>query len=252
MENLEGKRFGKLIVLSDIMRHPGSNRIMWLCKCDCGNTRYVAAQHLKYYTKKGTVMSCGCTRGKFPTHPGMRTEDLSKRKIGKLTVSDKWEIRGEGKRQHTYWLCTCDCGITKWMRGSQLKYLITKQGDVSCGCNRRKFGSIRKVYMAYKHRAKKFNREFNLTFEEFVNITTKNCYYCDSPPENRQKDKNKKYTSGDILYNGIDRKNNRKGYTVGNSVPCCFRCNVAKNDSSLKEFMEWSEKLHTHLNNLPK
>lgn len=29
-------------------------------------------------------------------------------------------------------------------------------------------------------------------------------------------------------YNGVDRKDNAKGYVTGNCLPCCWPCNYAK------------------------
>ena len=53
--NLAGQRFGRLEVVS---LH-GRNRhhdALWLCNCDCGNTKIASIQHLK----GGWVKSCGC------------------------------------------------------------------------------------------------------------------------------------------------------------------------------------------------
>ena len=56
---LEGQRFGRLIVL----RRTESKRIsdrhtvtMWVCLCDCGNTKVIRSDSLK----SGRVRSCGC------------------------------------------------------------------------------------------------------------------------------------------------------------------------------------------------
>ena len=37
-EDLTGKRFGKLLVLSKAEGHDEHGRILWNCVCDCGNT----------------------------------------------------------------------------------------------------------------------------------------------------------------------------------------------------------------------
>lgn len=47
---------------------------------------------------------------------------------------------------------------------------------------------------------------------------------------------------------GIDRIDSNKGYIVGNCVPCCSRCNSAKNDMSHEEFLEWVKRIYNHLN----
>lgn len=56
-------------------------------------------------------------------------QDLSGKKIGRFTVSDKTEVR---KIRHRYYLCTCDCGKDKWVNA---RSLITGK-SVSCGCYR--------------------------------------------------------------------------------------------------------------------
>lgn len=52
---LEGKRFGRLVVLK---RADNTKKGMtyWLCKCDCGNTKIVRGTHLQ----AGKIKSCGC------------------------------------------------------------------------------------------------------------------------------------------------------------------------------------------------
>ena len=55
-QSIEGRRFGRLTVLSfcDVK----SSNARWLCICDCGRERVVAACHLK----SGHTTSCGCVR----------------------------------------------------------------------------------------------------------------------------------------------------------------------------------------------
>lgn len=52
---LEGKRFGRLVVLK---RADNSKKGLtyWLCKCDCGNTKVIRGTHLV----AGKIKSCGC------------------------------------------------------------------------------------------------------------------------------------------------------------------------------------------------
>jgi endonuclease I len=42
---------------------------------------------------------------------------------------------------------------------------------------------------------------------------------------------------------GLDRVNNNLGYDLENAVPCCRRCNTAKGNGTLKEFIEWAIQL---------
>ena len=76
LENLTGKRFGRLTVLE---RAPSVNkRTMWLCQCDCGNKKVVEA----YTLKIGESKSCGCLRkeaGKYTSTHGMSKHPLYKK-----------------------------------------------------------------------------------------------------------------------------------------------------------------------------
>lgn len=57
--DLTGKRFGKLTVVqaADSRTSPGgSKKAYWLCNCDCGCSKEIAAASLI----RGVVISCGC------------------------------------------------------------------------------------------------------------------------------------------------------------------------------------------------
>lgn len=57
--NLINKKFGKLIVLEELLdRHPSTRGIMWKCKCDCGNIKNISGRHLII----GKTKSCGCNK----------------------------------------------------------------------------------------------------------------------------------------------------------------------------------------------
>lgn len=56
--DLSGRRFGRLVALSDIPRAQGNWRVKWVCQCDCGNTTTVAAGHLVHER----IQSCGCLK----------------------------------------------------------------------------------------------------------------------------------------------------------------------------------------------
>lgn len=57
MVDLSGKKFGKLTAIRPTdLRING--RVIWECKCDCGNTAFVIGANLK----RGSTKSCGCLR----------------------------------------------------------------------------------------------------------------------------------------------------------------------------------------------
>jgi len=163
------------------------------------------------------------------------------------------------KRPSKIWLCRCDCGKEKEYSTTELLC-----GVKSCGCLRQKnldtFGdrnkgktpantlelgesTIRTIYCQYKHSAKKRNIPFHLESAEFRELIFQNCHYCDKPPSQTKTDKHRK--EGNVLYNGIDRQNNRKGYKTSNCVPCCKICNRAKDTMSVNEFYEWASRINS-------
>lgn len=59
----------------------------------------------------------------------MQVNDLTNQKFGSLLVIER---RGSDKKGQAMWLCRCDCGTEKIIRGHDLK-----GGVKSCGCSRR-------------------------------------------------------------------------------------------------------------------
>lgn len=55
--NLGGKKFGRLLVISEAGRNHDS-RVLWNCLCDCGKTKIVLSSHLL----RGAIRSCNCLR----------------------------------------------------------------------------------------------------------------------------------------------------------------------------------------------
>lgn len=57
--DLTGKQFGRLTVIGraeDQVAPNGRRRVMWVCKCECGNVKVVNGDNLK----GGKTLSCGC------------------------------------------------------------------------------------------------------------------------------------------------------------------------------------------------
>ena len=167
--------------------------------------------------------------------------DHTNKKYGRLTFVEYVGF----KRNQTYWRVRCDCGTTKEVavRG------VLAGDSMSCGClaTEKRVQSCKSrtlpkeeanfvnLFHTYKCRAKKRNIEFNLSKEEFRALVTCDCKYCGQKPSQVNRRAYKGKESG-FLYTGIDRVDNEQGYTVLNSVPCCFRCNTMKLDMSENEF----------------
>lgn len=166
-------------------------------------------------------------------------------KFNKLTAIEF--VRKSGC--YFYWRFKCDCGKEVVTRHSQ----IATGRTVSCGCfAREQFdkihgipeneGAKRDIFYTYKKNAESRNYSFELKREEFDRITQENCFYCGVVPSQKYR-QDRNHRSKDYLYNGIDRFDNKLGYTLENSRPCCTNCNQAKMDMSVEKFIEWLERL---------
>lgn len=96
-------------------------------------------------------------------------------------------------------------------------------------------------FVTYKRSARKRGLKFELAYGEFRYLVENNCYYCGIEPLYWvKKDKRK------AKLNGVDRRDNRKGYTSINSVACCKFCNQAKSDKTENVFIEWATSVCAH------
>ena len=103
-----GKRFGRLVVLSEIKSNRQEKR--YLCQCDCGNKHEVSGTLLR----NGKVRSCGCFQKEMARkhclsmagRPGPRAIDLIGQKFCSLTVLEKSEKTNTGGQK---WKCVCEC-----------------------------------------------------------------------------------------------------------------------------------------------
>lgn len=104
------------------------------------------------------------------------------------------------------------------------------------------------LYRTYKKNAEIRNLNFDISFDEFNDLTSKNCVYCGSEPvvsNSERYKKSKQFTTDpDAKFNGIDRVDSSQGYTIDNCVPCCTKCNSMKLDYSKQEFLKHIEKIY--------
>ena len=151
-----------------------------------------------------------------------------------------------GKNNHLYYECKCLCGNIKNICLTHL----TSGKIKSCGClkkeldyaKHKKDSASKSLYRHYKQNAKYKNREFSLTFDEFLNITSQNCFYCGRKPISELNYKNRSFYS----YNGIDRKDNIQGYTKNNALPCCSDCNYFKSNLDYDKFLEMIKRIYEY------
>lgn len=150
-------------------------------------------------------------------------------------------IRVGGRHRGIVWLWKCDCGTEI----ERVAHDIKRGHQKSCGCL--KIESTRQraskpegvaafhlLYTSYKFKAEDRGYSFDLSKEEFRNITVQNCYYCGREPFQVM---TRKGMNGKYVYSGVDRIDNNQGYSINNCVPCCGICNQMKMDLGYSEFL---------------
>ena len=153
---LAGKRFGKLKVMREIGKK--KNKILYLCRCDCGREIEVTDFRLKAGTK-----SCGCLVGEKAKEN--QTADLIGNKFNNLTVVEK----GENRNHRQYWKCRCDCGREIEANTTQLtKGMVRSCNNIECKYALSQVilkGRLPNWYVHQQEKLKENQSEINL-FEE--------------------------------------------------------------------------------------
>lgn len=164
-----------------------------------------------------------------------------------------------------YYLCKCICGAEIKLSRSR----FANQKTFHSGCSLKenykhhnlvyepREASYRNKAIMYKATAKSRKHSFELSIEETIVLLKGNCFYCNEPPSQihsaivSRKNKSQynfyKKEEYTILYNGIDRIDSKKGYSLSNVVPCCKSCNTAKLDRTKEEFEKWIVKVYNNL-----
>lgn len=169
-----------------------------------------------------------------------KRRDLTGHKFNRLTAI-KVNEKVSKEKGYVFWDFKCDCGVVKAIKGT----MVTSERTKSCGCLNIELatkratkkpgeGALNALIWEYKYNAKRRKIKWNLTREEFKNITKNNCYYCDAEPQPWKTPKNTTFA----LVNGVDRIDSRKDYSIRNCVACCKKCNIMKNMWSKEEFLD--------------
>lgn len=93
----------------------------------------------------------------------------------------------------------------------------------------------RSFYLMTKHNCINRGMVFTLTQEDYINIIKRNCYYCGIEPFKKVWKVYRHYIYTSYVH-GIDRVDNKKGYTLENCVSCCKHCNRAKSSLTTTQF----------------
>jgi hypothetical protein len=184
--------------------------------------------------------------------------DLTNQRFGRLTVL---ECKTKLSNSDSIWLCECDCGKKKRVKGGALKHVVR-----SCGCLKREPKKtsksirleqkqtrvhrsttdintleLRARWSRKKAHSKKRNIKWDLSYEEWLRISSEDCIFCGQPPQSRSS--RQTYNGPPIYCGSIDRIDWTKGYTIGNVQPACDLCNVMKSTLSNSEFIEQCKKI---------
>lgn len=164
-------------------------------------------------------------------------------RFGKLIVQS---FAGYDKSEsNPLWNCLCDCGRESTPSSCNLANGNTTQ------CRRCKWdkhvnpdSSTRRAFGMYARQAKSRSLSFELTFEQFKDMVTENCFYCGVEPRANSYSSE---SSVSVPMTGVDRLDSSLGYSPDNCVPCCGTCNKAKLDRTPQEFIDWIRRAADHL-----
>lgn len=114
---------------------------------------------------------------------------------------------------------------------------------------RKKFGesSFYRLIRQFKANAKRRGIEFCLTPDQIRRITKLPCFYCGTKPLQKMQNRD---SFGPYIYNGIDRKNSARGYSIRNCVPACKWCNRAKSNLTGRKWHSWLRRITRHQTSL--
>jgi hypothetical protein len=160
----------------------------------------------------------------------IKAKNLKGKHFGKWTVLERAKSPNKNSpSQPAYWKCQCECGNIRIIAAHNLWAKKT----LSCG-HEQELPGYKHIYNTFL-RINKNRFPVYLTFEEFLEfVSIQKCHYCYSKL-NWSAHGGRKISKA---YN-LDRKDNTKGYSKDNCVPCCKRCNFSKRNCYTYE--EWFE-----------
>jgi hypothetical protein len=146
---------------------------------------------------------------------------------------------GKGATQNvSCWKVRClSCGKTSQS---------TSQGvrDKACTCRGERRAEPRaalskRLVSSWGFHAKRHNRDWSLTAVDLMGLIFLPCHYCGNSGGNCMR-----FDGRMVDYNGLDRVDNSRGYTIDNVVACCGTCNMAKRAMSYRGFLDWIERVY--------
>lgn len=143
----------------------------------------------------------------------------------------------------------------EWYKKNKEKKLLKgREWDIAPENRKKRVKYVQKYVTNNKEKVRSYNKQFDkgfngkyrmvlsrhksrwdcqcISLEDFIQIVQKPCTYCGD--ENKTK--------------GIDRVDNKEGYTLKNSKSCCKQCNYMKNNWTVDEFLSRINKICQHQN----
>lgn len=205
--DVTGEQFGHLTTIAPTdLRQDGS--VIWECQCICGNVITRSLRNLRHTSKTG---SCGCQISKRVNY-----SDMIGSRHGHLLV-----ISSNG---HNMTLL-CDCGNSITIPHAELIH-----GRRCCGMEckysqRKEYGEsdARMLYLLLKNYAKKESIPFELSFDEYKEVTKRYCLWCHKKPEHVI-NSNTAHRHGLYVHNKIQYLDRNIGYTINNVITLCLPC----------------------------
>ena len=142
----------------------------------------------------------------------------------KIRLSGKQTLKQVGN----YFNCSSALVLT-WLKKNQPDFretLLAKRKNTS--------SAFCSLIGRYKRKARQRGLSWDLSKEDFKELTSSDCSYCKEPPFAITKAES--LYGGNLKYTGIDRIDSKKGYELSNCVPCCRWCNQAKGTMSVEAF----------------
>jgi hypothetical protein len=96
---------------------------------------------------------------------------------------------------------------------------------------------VRSLVVEWKWLAKQRKKLWSLTNAQAAWLSQQPCFYCGKKPSQLRKK---------CIHSGLDLIDNEKGYEIGNVVPCCKACNIAKNTMTIDQFRDWVTAVYLH------
>ncbi len=112
--------------------------------------------------------------------------------------------------------------------------LFLRTSKISLSCTT--VNHLQSIFSKNKCGALKRKLDWDLSYENWQQLTDQPCSYCGSSSSKRR--------------TGLDRMNNKKGYYLENVTPACWECNRAKNTRTVEEYVRHCFQVSQHMSQM--